>query len=53
MSRKYFRIRKHIQAFRYPNAATGNYRLNRVLDGILTCATTLGIVTAILFLVTL
>ena len=37
----------------YPNAAAQGYRLNKVVDYLLTGATTLGIVVAILFLVTL
>ena len=37
----------------FPNAATRGYRLNKLLDYLLTGATTLGIVAAILFLVTL
>lgn len=43
----------HRSAVRYPNAASGSYKLNRILDYLLTGATTFGIVTAILFLVTL
>ena len=37
----------------FPNAATQSYRVNRIIDCLLTCATTLGIVVAILFLFTL
>lgn len=37
----------------FPNAATQGYRLNKFIDYLLTGATTLGIVVAILFLVTL
>ena len=37
----------------FPNAATRGYRLNKFIDYLLTGATTLGIVVAILFLVTL
>ena len=37
----------------YPNAAAKGYHLNRLVDYLLTGATTLGIVVAILFLVTL
>lgn len=37
----------------FPNAAIRGYRLNKFVDYLLTCATTLGIVVAILFLVTL
>ena len=44
---------KYAKASRYPNAASGSYRINRILDTLLTGATTLGIVTAIYFLVTL
>jgi len=53
MTQKTYHNRKNTMASRYPNAASGNYRLNRILDGLLTGATTLGIVTAIFFLVTL
>jgi len=37
----------------YPNAATSSYRINRIVDYLLTGATTLGIVVTILFLFTL
>lgn len=39
--------------YSFPNAAARGYRLNKLVDYLLTGATTLGIVVAILFLVTL
>ena len=36
--------------YSFPNAATQGYRLNKIVDYLLTAATTLGIVVAILFL---
>lgn len=38
---------------RYPNAATRSYKLNKIVDYLLTAATTIGIVVAILFLAAL
>ena len=37
----------------YPNVATKSYKLNKVVDYLLTAATTVGVVVAVLFLVTL
>jgi len=37
----------------YPNAASAAYRYNKLVDYLLTGAATLGMVTAVLFLVTL
>ena len=37
----------------FPNSASRAYRVNQIIDCLLTCATTLGIVVAILFLFTL
>ena len=42
---------KHQQ--RFPNVATRSYKLNKLLDYLLTAATTFGVIVAILFLVTL
>ncbi|MBO5891741.1 MAG: hypothetical protein J6Q30_03405 [Oscillospiraceae bacterium] len=38
---------------RFPNTAARNYKLNKFIDYLLTAATTVGVVVAILFLVTL
>jgi hypothetical protein len=38
---------------RFPNVAARSYKLNKVVDYLLTAATTVGVVAAILFLVTL
>lgn len=38
---------------RYPNVATKSYKLNKLVDYLLTAATTFGVVVAILFLATL
>ena len=37
----------------YPNVATRSYKLNKFVDYLLTAATTVGVVAAVLFLVTL
>ena len=37
----------------FPNVATRSYKLNKLVDYLLTAATTFGVVVAILFLVTL
>ena len=45
------KIVRHRAAF--PNAASAAYRYNKLVDYLLTAAATLGMVTAVLFLVTL
>ncbi len=44
---------RSITAKRYPNAADRSYFLNKLADGILCAASTMGIVTAFFFLLTM
>ena len=45
--------RMHYSHVSFPNSATATYRRNKIIDYLLTIATTIGIVVAILFLMTL